>query len=49
MTFIFDLDGTLIDSYDIMVKHLFQLLSPYGNYEEAEIRKEVLKTSIVSS
>ncbi|MBN2794225.1 MAG: HAD-IA family hydrolase [Clostridia bacterium] len=48
MNFIWDLDGTLIDSYEIMVTYLKTLLDPYEKMDKEDIKTYVLKTSIMS-
>lgn len=45
-TLIWDLDGTLIDSYTIMTNNIYQVFRPYGQYNKTEIRKEITSTSI---
>ncbi len=46
-TYIWDLDGTVIDSYDLMTENIFQVFKDYGVNKET-IRTEILETSITA-
>ena len=48
-TFIWDLDGTLIDSYKVIVSSLFTLSNKYNlNYSKDEINKIVIQDSVTA-
>lgn len=46
---IWDLDGTLLDSYPVIVESLYETFLPYDNQlEKEEIHKYVIKSSVTS-
>ena len=48
-TFIWDLDGTLLDSYQVIVSSLHELYKEIGiDIDEKEILKEVIRTSVAN-
>ncbi len=48
-TFIWDLDGTLIDSYKVIVSSLFELSNKYHlNYSKEKINKIVIQDSVTA-
>ena len=47
ISFIWDLDGTLVDSYDVIAGSLYQVSNELNlNYDKTEIRKEVIRNSV---
>ncbi len=44
-TFIWDLDGTLVDSYPIILKNLMLTFSKYGEYDQNEVYEFLMKES----
>ena len=47
ISFIYDLDGTLLDSYDVILSGIQAVCDKYGfPYDEKEIRKEIITYSV---